>query len=84
MGGRDKRISEFEARLVYKVISRTARVIQRNPVLKKKKKKKLGPMILSTATKKASRRSLSTHDNGLMGIKDSFLNLIRRAYERFS
>jgi hypothetical protein len=41
-------------------------------------------MILSTATKKASRRSLSTHDNGLMGIKDSFLNLIRRAYERFS
>ena len=33
------RISEFEASLVYKVSSRTARAIQRNPVSKKKKKK---------------------------------------------
>ena len=32
--------SEFEASLVYKVSSRTARVIQRNPVSKKTKKKK--------------------------------------------
>jgi hypothetical protein len=39
LGGRDRRISEFEASLVYKVSSRTARTIQRNPVLKKKKKK---------------------------------------------
>jgi hypothetical protein len=31
--------SEFEASLVYKVSSRTARAIQRNPVSKKKKKK---------------------------------------------
>jgi hypothetical protein len=29
-----QRISEFEASLVYKVSSRTARAIQRNPVLK--------------------------------------------------
>jgi hypothetical protein len=29
---------EFEASLVYRVSSRTARAIQRNPVLKKKKK----------------------------------------------
>jgi hypothetical protein len=35
--GRGRRISEFEASLVYRVSSRT---IQRNPVLKKKKKKK--------------------------------------------
>jgi hypothetical protein len=34
-----RRISEFEASLVYKVSSRTARVIQRNPVLKNKKQK---------------------------------------------
>jgi hypothetical protein len=45
-GGRGRQISEFEADLVYKVSSRTARAIQRNPVLKnqnekKKKKKKL-------------------------------------------
>jgi hypothetical protein len=33
-------ISEFEASLVYKVSSRTARTTQRNPVSEKKKKKK--------------------------------------------
>jgi hypothetical protein len=33
-------ISEFEASLVYKVSSRTARAIQRNPVSKKNKKQK--------------------------------------------
>jgi hypothetical protein len=46
LGGRGRRISEFKASLVYKVSSRTSRVIQRNPVSKqtnkqtKKKKKK--------------------------------------------
>jgi hypothetical protein len=39
-GGRGRLISEFEASLVYKVSSRTARAIQRNPVSKTKKKKK--------------------------------------------
>jgi hypothetical protein len=39
-GGRGRRISEFEASLVYRVSSRTARATQRNPVLKKTKKKK--------------------------------------------
>jgi hypothetical protein len=34
LGGRGWWISEFEARLVYKVSSRTARAIQRNPVSK--------------------------------------------------
>jgi hypothetical protein len=33
-------ISEFEASLVYKVSSRTARATQRNPVSKKTKNKK--------------------------------------------
>jgi hypothetical protein len=45
MGGRSRRISEFEASLVYKVGSRTARATQRNPVSKnktnKQKQKKL-------------------------------------------
>jgi hypothetical protein len=47
LGGRDRQISEFEASLVYKVSSRTARATQRNPVSinqkekgKKKKKEK--------------------------------------------
>jgi hypothetical protein len=39
LGGRSRRISEFEASLVYKVSSRTARAIQRNPVSKNKKTK---------------------------------------------
>ena len=41
MGGRDRQISEFEASLVYKVSSRTARATQRNPVLKNQKNKKI-------------------------------------------
>jgi hypothetical protein len=37
--GRSRWISEFKASLVYRVSSRTARDIQRNPVLKSKKQK---------------------------------------------
>jgi hypothetical protein len=39
-GGRGRWISEFQASLVYKVSSRKARAIQRNPVSKSQKKKK--------------------------------------------
>ena len=35
LGGRGRQISEFEASLVYRVSSRRARAIERNPVLKK-------------------------------------------------
>jgi hypothetical protein len=38
LGGRGRWNSEFEASLVYKVSSRTARAMQRNPVSRKKKK----------------------------------------------
>ena len=38
MGGRGRCISEFEANLVDKVSSRTAKATQRNPISKKKKK----------------------------------------------
>jgi hypothetical protein len=40
LGGRGRQISEFEASLVYKVSSRIARAIQRNPVWKKQNKTK--------------------------------------------
>jgi hypothetical protein len=40
LGVRGRRISEFEASLVYKVSSRIARAIQRNPVSKNKTKTK--------------------------------------------
>jgi hypothetical protein len=39
LGGRGRRISEFEASLVYKVSFRTARAAQRNPVSKNKQNK---------------------------------------------
>jgi hypothetical protein len=39
LGGRGRRISEFEASLVYRVSSRTASAIQRNPVSKTKQRK---------------------------------------------
>jgi hypothetical protein len=38
---RGRQISEFEASLVYRVSSRTARTTQRNPVLKNQKNKKI-------------------------------------------
>jgi hypothetical protein len=37
--GRDRRISEFEASLINRVSSRTARATQRNPVSKNQKRK---------------------------------------------
>jgi hypothetical protein len=40
LGGRDWQISEFEASLVYRVSSRIARAIQRNPVSRKQNKTK--------------------------------------------
>jgi hypothetical protein len=39
LGGRGRGISGFEDNLVYKVSSRIARAIQKNPVLKKTKQK---------------------------------------------
>jgi hypothetical protein len=38
LGGRGRQISEFEASLVYRVSSRTARATERNPVSKNKTK----------------------------------------------
>jgi hypothetical protein len=46
LGGRGRQISEFEASLVYRVSSRTARTTQRNPDSKKQNKTK------KTTTKK--------------------------------
>jgi hypothetical protein len=53
LGGRGRWISEFEASLIYRVSSRTAKATQRNPVWKnqnqkpktKTKKNKLKPVI---------------------------------------
>jgi hypothetical protein len=53
LGGRDRLISEFKASLVYRVRSRTARAIQRNPVSKKTKKTKT-----KTKTKTKNKKTL--------------------------
>jgi hypothetical protein len=42
-GGKGRWISEFEASLVYRVSSRTAKDTQRNPVSKNKTKQKKNP-----------------------------------------
>jgi hypothetical protein len=47
-----RRISEFEASLVYSVGSRTARATQRNPISKKQKKKKKKKKFKRKPTKK--------------------------------
>jgi hypothetical protein len=52
LGGRGRRISEFEASLIYKVSSRTARTSQRNPVLEKKTKQKTKNKNKTKQTKK--------------------------------
>jgi hypothetical protein len=58
-GGRGRRTSEFEASLVYRVSSRTARATQRNPVSKHQKKKcgwEIEAMNLKTCGEKVSER----------------------------
>jgi hypothetical protein len=66
LGGRGRRISEFEASLVYKLSSRTARATQRDPVLKnnnnnnnnnKKQKNKKNKKIKKT--KKKTKKNLT-------------------------
>jgi hypothetical protein len=52
LGGRGRQISEFEASLVYKVSSRTAKITQRNPVSKKKPK----PTKQTNTTRKQRKR----------------------------
>jgi hypothetical protein len=54
-GGRGRQISEFEANLVYRVSSRTARAIQRNPVSKNK--------TTTTKTKTNKQKSFLSVDN---------------------
>jgi hypothetical protein len=59
LGGRGRRISEFEASLVYRVSSRIARAIQRNPVLKNKTKQNKTKTTTTTTTKTSVRQSES-------------------------
>lgn len=71
MGGKDRWIPEFEATLIYRLNSRTAQAIQRNPAsktnnnLKHLKKKGGGRQVLHTFLKQAAssllKRICSSH-----------------------
>jgi hypothetical protein len=58
LGGRGRQISEFEASLVYKVSSRTARAIQRNPVSKTNKQTKKKNKTKTRNKKKEKRKEV--------------------------
>jgi hypothetical protein len=60
LGGRGRQISEFEASLVYRVSSRTARATQRNPVLKNRKKER--------------RRKRGGREEGKLGVMEQAFN----------
>jgi hypothetical protein len=85
LGGRGRWISEFEASLVYKVSSRTARATQRNPVSKTKpnqtkqtKKTKLEIKVYKF-TIKAQKLYLEQRD--IKDYRESVLNLWVRPFE---
>ena len=63
LGDRGRQISEFEASLVYRVSSRTARATQRNPVLKKQNKTKQNDYLtLIASVKVVSQNIISVWD----------------------
>jgi hypothetical protein len=55
LGGRGRQISEFEASLVYRVSSKTARAIKRNPVSEKQTNKQTNKQ--KQKTKKGEQKS---------------------------
>jgi hypothetical protein len=67
LGGRGRRISEFEASLIHRVSSRTARAKQRNSVLKKQKQK--------TKTNKQTKQT--EKDRGLYWVLERWLLQLR-------
>jgi hypothetical protein len=60
LGGRGRRISEFEASLIYRVSSRTARATQRNPVSKNTKNKKAKKQKPNKQTNKKNKQTKKT------------------------
>jgi hypothetical protein len=60
LGGRGRPISEFEASLVYRVSSRTARATQKNPVSKQNKTKQQQKKTKPTPPQKKRRVKINT------------------------
>jgi hypothetical protein len=84
LGGRGRWISEFEASLVYRVSSRTARAIQRNPVSKKQnktKKSKKQTKQKNKQTKKEEITNIELVSNESCPIQEA-TTLLRRLMEK--
>jgi hypothetical protein len=60
LGGRGRGISEFKVSLVYRVSSRTARAIQRNPVLKNQE-----------TNKQTNKKQIKTSNNNKQSSKNN-------------
>jgi hypothetical protein len=68
LGGRGRRIFEFKASLVYRVSSRTARAVQRNPVSKNKTNKQTKNYFQAvTSSNKKENGCLQGHLSGQQG-----------------
>jgi hypothetical protein len=70
LGGRGTQISEFEASLVYRVSSRTAKAIQRNLVSKNKKQNKTTPPQKKRKRKKRKKIKTGWRDGSVVKSTD--------------
>jgi hypothetical protein len=68
LGGRGRQIPEFEASLVYRMSSRTARATQRNPVSKKQNQKPK-----TKKKKKKKKKNGVCHHTWLSSLSKGFL-----------
>jgi hypothetical protein len=71
--GRGRHISEFQASLVYKVSSRTARATQRNPVLKKKQQQQKTNKQKPKPKPKQTNKQTELFDLKIIIVKPNFL-----------
>jgi hypothetical protein len=76
LGGRGRQISEFEASLVYRLSSRTARAAQRNPVSKNKKKKIGVGLLLGNETGSGMGQRIKELEDGKMICECCLLDMI--------
>jgi hypothetical protein len=76
LGGRGRQISEFEASLVYRVSSRTARATQRNPVSKNKTKQNKTKQNKTKNKRRRRRRNSKCLKIKLSGVSSSLGTLL--------
>jgi hypothetical protein len=78
VGGRGRRISEFEASLVHRVSSRTARATQRNPVSEKPTKQNKTKQNKTKQNKTKQNKTKRNKNLFVMFSKSSYLLVISK------